>query len=185
MKREKLLNIPNLLTGLRMALIIAFVAVHFALPDRRSLAVSLLALGGLTDFLDGRIARRFHQVTWLGKLLDPLADKLMIVAVLVCLVDVGALPLWLVLLAIAKEGYMVTGGVLLYRRGIVIPSDLMGKIPTFLFVPGAFFLYPWHDVLGLTRAGRVLMILSISLSLLSAVHYTLVAVKKSNAAKMD
>ncbi len=185
MEREKLLNIPNVLTGLRILLIGIFLTMHFARPSARGLSMAIFILAGLTDFLDGFIARRCNQITWLGKLLDPLADKFMILSVLVCLMFSYIMPAWAVALIVVKELYMVTGASLLFKRDYVVCSDGIGKVSTFLFVPAAILLYPWHSVPWLYTLGGGLMSVSIVLSFAAAVHYTVDAVKKSRALKTD
>ena len=184
MERERLLNVPNALTVLRMALIIAFVSVHFGRPDRRDVAMGLFAVAGATDFLDGFIARRFHQITWLGKLLDPLADKLMILGALLCLMASQIVPAWLLGAMVLKELYMIAGAAVLFHHDCVASSDLLGKAATFLFVPAVVMVYPWHGIWALRMAGACLLYLSAGLSLAAAAHYTAWAVKKSRSFKM-
>lgn len=185
MERERLFNIPNVLTGLRIALILAFVAAHFGLPGKRQLALAFFIAAGLTDFLDGFIARKFNRVTWLGKLLDPLADKIMILGALACLMSAEIVPAWMMGLVIVKELYMVAGGTMLFRYDIVIASDWLGKISTFLFVPGAMMAYPWHESDMLRGTGMIILYVSIALSFAAAAHYTAFAVKKSHGLKTD
>lgn len=185
MKRERLFNIPNALTGLRIVLIIVFIMVHFARPDNRELAISIFLAAGLTDCLDGYIARRFHQITWLGKLFDPLADKVMIIGAFICLMADHTAPSWLMGIIILKELYMAVGGAVLFSRDIVISSDWIGKAATLLFVPAVFMIYPWHDYILLKNIGQAALYASVALSVVSAVHYTAFAVKKSRGMKTD
>lgn len=185
MERERLFNIPNVLTGLRIALILAFVAVHFGLPGDRRPALGIFIAAGFTDFLDGFIARKFNRVTWLGKLLDPLADKIMILGALACLMSAEIVPAWMMGLIIVKELYMVAGGTMLFKHDIVIASDWLGKISTFLFVPGVVLAYPWHDVQVFRNIGMAMLYISIIFSFAAAIHYTAFAVKKSHGLKTD
>lgn len=185
MKRERLLNIPNGITCLRICLICVFFVVHFAYPRLRRLSIGLFVAAGFTDFLDGAVARKLGQITWLGKLLDPLADKLMILSALICLMYSDVVPAWILGLVLIKEIYMIAGGTLLFRRQIVIASDLPGKAATFLFVPAVILIYPWHDVAMLRNVGRFVLYASLIMSGWAAVHYTLIAVKKSDRVKTD
>lgn len=162
-----------------------FLLVHFAYPLARRLSIGLFVAAGSTDFLDGLAARKLGQITWLGKLLDPLADKLMILSALICLMYSDVVPAWILGLVLVKEIYMVVGGTFLFRRQIVIASDLPGKIATFLFVPAVILIYPWHDVLVLRRTGMLILYASLFMSAWAAVHYTLIAVKKSDRVKTD
>lgn len=185
MERERLLNVPNVITCVRIGLMSMFFLVHFTRPDARGVSMALFMAAGATDFLDGLAARKLGQITWLGKLLDPLADKLMVLIALVCLMDLNAVPVWLLGIAVLKEMYMVAGGTFLFRRQVVIASDLSGKISTLLFVPAVVCIYPWHEVTALRSVGMVMLYASLFMSIYAAVHYTRVAVKKSITVKTD
>ena len=149
MKRETIWNVPNVLTMLRLLLVGVFIWMFLNEMYYAALAIFLLA--GVTDFLDGYIARKYNLVTSFGKLVDPLADKLMLIAVLVCLTTIGVAPWWLVLAVIAKELLMVAGGLFLYQKGVVVYAKWIGKVSTGLFtaaVSAAFFhqwVAPWDS----------------------------------------
>lgn len=185
MKRERLLNVPNLITGLRIILVLMFIAVHFTLPGKKNLAIAAFIAAGISDFLDGFLARRFHQITWLGQILDPFADKIMILGAFICLVASKVVPIWLVGLIILKELYMIIGGTMLLQKEIVIPADWMGKLSTFLFIIAVIMVYPWHEMILVRKAGMIELFSSAALSLFAAVHYTISAVKKSHEPKID
>lgn len=185
MERERILNIPNAITTIRIGLIGMYMAIHFIYPEQRKLSMACFALAGCTDFLDGMTARKLGQVTRFGKLLDPLADKMMTLSALVCLVTSKVIPIWLIVLAAIKEFYMVSGACLLLRRQTVIAADLPGKISTFLFVPAVILVYPWHGVSLLNTTGMYMLSISLSISAWAAVFYTYVAVKKSRSGKTD
>jgi cardiolipin synthase len=116
-------------------------------------ALFVFLLASLTDLLDGYLARRLNQITTFGQLCDPLADKLMLIAVLASLYWVGNIPLWLAIATIVKELTMIVAASLLYHEGGVIPANWLGKAATIAFLPAvlsAFFaayLAPWHIVL--------------------------------------
>lgn len=185
MERERLINIPNGITLGRMALTGGFMVVHFIHPQNRLLAAALFLLAGSTDFLDGMLARELGQVTWLGKMLDPLADKLLALAALICLVDLKALPVWLVGWVIVKEAYLMLGSMALLRRGIVVSSDFMGKLSTALFIPAVALIYPWHGERALAAVGEMMLYVSLIVSVSATVHYSWVAVKKSHGFKTN
>jgi len=140
-----------MLTMLRLLLIGVFIWLFLDKMHFAALAVFLLA--GITDFLDGYIARKYDLVTSFGKLVDPLADKLMLIAALVCLTTTGAAPWWLVVVVIAKELLMMVGSFLMYQKGVVVYAQWIGKISTGLFVAAvsaAFFhqwIAPWDSYL--------------------------------------
>lgn len=150
----KLLNVewkwtvPNALSLLRLALV-PVIAVTYLLseqyPELLYVALGALLLSGLTDSLDGIIARRFHQITDMGKLLDPLADKLTQVVVVVCLTVRYPQVLPLLIICVGKELCQAVGGLLLLRRGGEIRgAKWFGKVSTFLFygVMAAIVVFP-------------------------------------------
>ena len=177
-------NLPNLLTLLRILLAPAFLLAYFDTTDARPLLPMLIfLLAGLTDCLDGYIARRFNLITMLGKVLDPIADKLMTAVVLFSLVYSGVIP-WLVLAVIvAKELFMAWGAAKCLRRKVEVQADLYGKLATVTFYPAVMLAWPWHGVAWLSVAGRVLIYISCCMSIIAAVHYTIASVKKWNEMK--
>ena len=134
------LTIPNLLSLIRIALIPVF-AVLFV-NENYLWAVIVLAVSGLTDFFDGKIARKFNQISALGKLLDPIADKLsqMTIAVVFYLTFKNSVDetvkafSWIFLVFIIKEAVMVVGGAIMIAFGIKpVAAEMPGKIATFAF----------------------------------------------------
>jgi CDP-diacylglycerol---glycerol-3-phosphate 3-phosphatidyltransferase len=130
------MNLPNALTIARMFLVPLLVVVLLTeFEGRQILGVSkelvgaaIFGLASLTDWLDGYIARRRRQVTWLGQMLDPIADKLLTSAAFISLVQLDLAPAWMVALIIGRE-FAVTGlRSLAYTRGITIPASPLGKI---------------------------------------------------------
>lgn len=107
-------------------------ASYFLLADfggHRTWAVAFILVASFTDFLDGYLARRLHQVTDLGKIIDPLADKIGIGIVAVCLLLAGDIPLWYFVLVLARDLLIFCGGVYINRqKGIVPQSNMAGKI---------------------------------------------------------
>ncbi|AZT90250.1 CDP-diacylglycerol--glycerol-3-phosphate 3-phosphatidyltransferase [Caldicellulosiruptor changbaiensis] len=128
------MNLPNVLTILRFFLIPLFVLVFFSSVKYNYLiAIGVFLLSGLTDVLDGFIARRYNMVTEFGKLFDPLADKLMILTVLWCLAYKGYVPSIVFYIILFKELFMIVGSVILYGRiKIVVSANIYGKIATVL-----------------------------------------------------
>lgn len=146
------LNVPNALTALRFVLIGVFMYVFLVMKDEM-FALAVFALAALTDMLDGYIARKCDLVTDAGKLLDPLADKLMLLAALSCLVSVNAIPLFFLLIVALKEFAMIIGGIYLYRKKVVVYSKTLGKIATVMFNSGVVltllrqYVYPFNLIL--------------------------------------
>lgn len=129
------MNVPNALSILRLLMIPAFVLTLFSgSPNAYYIAAGIFLAAALTDILDGYIARRFDQITKLGRFLDPLADKLMKATAIVCLCVIGMIPVWVVVLLFVKELLMLCGGLLVYRRAGDFPaSNVFGKAAEFFF----------------------------------------------------
>ena len=130
---DDLLTIPNLLTLARLALIPVFLG--FLITGQDVLALITLVAGAVTDFLDGFLARRLHQVTRLGKLLDPVADRLTILSATIGLTYRHFLPLWLLLIVLARDVGMLGLGIVLARHEVSPPPvTWVGKAATFLLL---------------------------------------------------
>ena len=145
------MNLPNFLTLLRM-LMVPVVIILFT-QGKLNWALAFFLLAGLTDVLDGYLARRNHQITNFGKVMDPLADKLMLLTTLICLCVTGYIPLWVPIVIGVKECTMIAVASFLYSKDIVLPANIFGKLATVLFtfaVLLSFFsdhVAPWHTVL--------------------------------------
>jgi len=159
------MNLANILTFSRIVLIIPFVI--FLLQENFLAALSLFIVASITDFLDGYIARKFNMITGLGKFLDPLADKLLVISALICLI--GWVPAWAVIVIVSRE-FIVTGfrlAVVEKDNKAVIAADIWGKIKTaFTMVAICAILYiidllynPWMSIaVSLSRYDLTLII---------------------------
>ena len=177
-RRDKIVNIPNCLTLIRIALL-PVVVWRFRKGDSMgALIVYLLAM--LTDAVDGFIARRYNQVTALGKLLDPLADKLSLVTLIALFVADGQIPLWLLGIILLKEVAMVVGGAVALKRGIVVYALPIGKITTVAFITSIVVRF-----LGWRMTADVLLGVSVVLSMVALVWYSLDLMKKLKANDVD
>lgn len=140
------MNVPNLLSLFRLALVPVFAVVFFSQePNARYWAAGIYALAFATDIADGWIARHFHQITRLGRILDPLADKLMTFTVIICITAAGIIPIWAVVVFFFKEAAMGIGAASMYRKvEDVISSNWLGKASTgvFFVVCAALVLFP-------------------------------------------
>lgn len=123
------MNLPNALTTLRIFLVPVLVAVLLTRRGTGGLLVgtAIFGLAVLTDYLDGWLARRRNQVTRLGILLDPLADKLLTAAALLSLVELRVLPAWMVLIVIGRELAVTALRNIAAARGVLIPASALGK----------------------------------------------------------
>ena len=176
------LNIPNVLTIIRIVLIPVFIALYYR--GRPVLAFAVYVAACLTDAADGYLARKLNQVTPFGKLMDPLADKLMQLSMMLCLASTGHMPWWVLIVLLTKEIVMVTGGTLLLKkRDVVVMSNWSGKAATVLLILAIVAIFPWHGVEAVYRVGHVLLYVGLAVSLFSMVNYGLIYVKNGNARK--
>ena len=124
-------HIPNALTIVRFLLIPIIIIA--CVQNQYILAIVILTISGLTDVLDGTIARKFNLITDFGKLMDPLADKLTQVSLLTTLFIKGLIPIWILAIVVLKEFCMVSGASFLYGKELVVSSKWYGKLATVLF----------------------------------------------------
>ena len=129
------MNIPNVLTIIRLLLIPAFAYCFFStMKYGVRIAVVMFVLAGLTDILDGFIARKYNLVTRLGIVLDPLADKLMLLTVLVSITLRNQIPFWIIVTVAIKETLLMLGAITLFNdHDIVVPANRFGKLATVAF----------------------------------------------------
>lgn len=176
---QRVLTLPNAITAARLAAIPLFVWLLFGRDDRAAAAV-LLAVLGSTDWVDGFVARRYGQVTELGKVLDPFADRLLLgVAVVSILID-GSVPLIVAVLALVRESVVAVAALVLAAMGVRrIDVSLLGKASTFclmasfpLFLASASTL-SWADVAGVLA--WIVVVPGLVLSYVSAGAYVPVA----------
>ena len=163
------LNLPNVLTLLRiLAVPVVVVALLGETPNGDALAAGVFALAALTDGLDGYFARSRDAVTTFGKLMDPLADKLLIVAALVSLVSLHRLQAWVAMVIIARE-IAVTGlRAIAAERGVVIAASWMGKLKTVLQIAAVFALIAANPSPGWVDA---LVYLAVAATVISGADY--------------
>ena len=125
------LNTPNLLTVLRIFLVpVVVVALTEGIPNGDAIAATVFVLAALTDGLDGYIARSRQSVTTFGKVMDPLADKLLIAAALLALVSLNRVAAWVAMVIIAREFAVSALRMAAGQQGVVIPASRLGKLKT-------------------------------------------------------
>lgn len=163
------LNLPNALTLLRIVAVpVLVVALLDETPDGDLIAAAVFALAAVTDGLDGYIARRQQSITTFGKLMDPLADKLLVVAALISLVSLDRLAAWAAMVIIARE-IAVTGlRGLAAERGVVIAASWLGKLKTLLQVAAIFALIVFEPAPAWADA---LLYLAVAVTVISGADY--------------
>ena len=164
------MNLPNILTALRVAMIPVFVLTYDQVAPAVSLLIFLLA--SLTDCLDGYLARKWNQITAFGKLFDPLADKLLLLAVLFCIARSGLIPWWVLIVVAVKELLMMAGSVWMLKKNVVVSANLLGKAATVAFILALTFVFPWHPMGWLTKLGDVLLYVAVALSVAAFFVYS-------------
>lgn len=183
MNKKIFFTIPNILTLIRIALIPLLVYVFFNYYDELPYLPALIyAASAFTDLLDGFIAKNFNMVSDVGKVLDPLADKLFINTMLLCFVIKGGglIVTLLLIINVIKELYMVFCGILLYRRKFVVSSKFIGKAAAFVLNVGllVYFFIPYAQQ-TLTIIAESLLVLGLLLSLAAAVFYTVTVYRQT------
>ncbi len=178
------MNLPNSLTTARILLVPPLVGVLLGSdsPTREVLGFVVFAVAAATDYLDGYLARRRSQVTAVGQLLDPVADKLLISAAFISLVELDLVPAWMVIVIVARE-FAVTGlRSAASRRGLTISASRLGKYKMVsqvacvgcLIVANRFseiHLWPFPPSWTLYRAGQLLLWVVVFLAVISMIHY--------------
>lgn len=154
---DRVLTVPNLLSGIRLLTIPLFVWLALV-PQDDGAAALVLALGGITDFLDGMLARRWNQISRLGQLLDPIADRLSTLAVLIVFLVRGVVPWWFVVVLIGRDMVLAVHLGRLKRRGVTgLPVNFVGKAATFnLMMSFPLLLWGATAVAGPALAARAL-----------------------------
>jgi len=173
--RRILMNIPNLLSLFRILIIPVFVFFYFS--DNILPALIVIFISALTDILDGIIARNFNAITDLGKLLDPLADKLTQATVLICMTITYHQMLPLSIAVVLKESLMTLGAaIILKQKKPPVAAQWFGKLATAFFYASMLVLLVFGDLLGILPgyAVNIIVIASLALTLFSFVRYAVV-----------
>lgn len=127
------MNLPNLLTSLRIVSIPVLVIVLFTQFEGKELVAFIIFLvAALTDMVDGFLARRREQITIIGQILDPIADKLLVASAFICLVELGAVQAWMVVIILGREIAITGFRAIASSKRIYIPSSRLGKIKMIL-----------------------------------------------------
>lgn len=181
---KKQITVPNGLSILRLAMIPVMAYYILNMEDKRLTGFILFLVIWMTDALDGFIARTFNQVSELGKVLDPLVDKIFQITTGICLFMVNRMPLWVPLIMVLKEALLILGGAILFRKhDVVVGAQWFGKLTTIVLVAAFSFamLAPEH----LTHWIPYLFIIPVSMSVLSLLSYTRYYLQSSKRAESN
>ncbi len=165
-------NLPTILTLSRIVLIPFFVVSVYHHPY---LGAAVFGIASITDFLDGYLARRSGQITKFGIIMDPIADKFLVISALIVLVDMERLSAWIAIVLIVREFLVTALRVVALSRDIVIPAETGGKLKTSFQIAAIFCLILMGSIFGvdLYDIGLVLIWISLVLAVISGVNYTL------------
>ncbi|MEN6349042.1 MAG: CDP-diacylglycerol--glycerol-3-phosphate 3-phosphatidyltransferase [Syntrophomonas sp.] len=168
------MNLPNSLTLIRIILIPVFVIFLFIrIPYGDYIAAGIFILATLTDSLDGYLARKWKQVTKLGIILDPIADKLLITAALIILVELGRISGWIAIVILGRE-FAVSGlRIVKAEEGIIIPASKMGKIKTISQIVAVILIILQKAYISYTSLplGQWAMYIAVIITLASGIEY--------------
>ena len=168
------MNLPNKLTIFRVILIPFFVVFLLLDPSNhtyRSIADAIFIIASLTDMLDGKIARKYNLVTNFGKFMDPLADKLLVSAAMICLIATGQLAAWIVIVIISRE-FIISGFRLIASdNGIVIAASYWGKFKTVFQMLMIIVLIANIQMPFFTVLGTILIYVALVLTIVSLIDY--------------
>ena len=166
------MNLPNKLTLFRVFLIqvfVVFMLVSVTGPYDKWIALAIYVIACLTDMLDGKIARKYNLITDFGKFMDPLADKLLVCSAMICLIELGRLPAWIVIVIISRE-FIISGFRLVAAdNGVVIAASWWGKFKTVFQM--AMTILMIADIEALRPVTRIVMWIALILTVVSLIDY--------------
>ncbi len=173
------LNLPNLLTVARIMLVpVLVVALLGNTPAGDVLAAVVFALASLTDFVDGYLARSRAEVTTFGKLMDPLADKLLVVGALLCLVSLQRLEAWVAMVIIARELAVTVLRAGAAQQGVVIAASPLGKLKTAFQIAAILAVIAVH---GSPLGVSLLVYVTAAITVLSGLDYFRRAIRQGSS----
>ena len=168
------MNLPNKLTMFRVILIpffVFFLLAPYFEGYGNYVAVAIFIVASLTDLLDGKIARKYNLVTNFGKFMDPLADKLLVCSAMICLIELGLLPAWIVIIIIARQ-FIISGFRLIASdNGVVIAASYWGKFKTTFQMLMVIVLLLNFDIPAFKILGTVLIWIATILTVVSLIDY--------------
>ena len=168
------MNLPNKLTTFRVILIpffVFFLLAPYFEGYGNYIALVIFIVASLTDFLDGKIARKYNLVTNFGKFMDPLADKLLVCSAMICMIELGRLPAWFVIIIIGRE-FIISGFRLIAaENGIVIAANYWGKFKTVSQMIMIILLILHFDLSVFVILEQIFIWLSLALTVISLMTY--------------
>lgn len=181
-KKGNIWNVPNVLTMIRLLLIPVYWVLF--MQGKRHAALMVFLIASITDLLDGRIARKYNLITDLGKLMDPLADKLMVISVMLSLAMYNVIPWAALIILVAKEIIMVIGGMILLHMGVVVYSEMVGKAAQALMVASLILSFFADEFFAMGCPVHLIVLwCAVALTLCALTFYTRRAIQRYRAVK--
>ena len=170
------MNLPNKLTLMRVIMVpflVLFLLTGWGGEANRYICFTIFAVASITDWFDGKIARKHNLITDFGKFMDPLADKLLVCSAMICMIDLGRLPSWFVVIVIARE-FIISGFRLIAaEKGVVIAANYWGKFKTASSMIMIILLILDIQVPAVQVITQVFVWVSLALTVISLVTYIL------------
>jgi len=166
------MTLPNKLSIIRIFLVpilVTLLLTKYCMP----LALFIFLLAALTDWLDGYIARKSKQITTLGKLLDPMADKLLVCSALISLVEIALAPAWIVVVIVCREIAITGLRSVAASKGVVIAAAKLGKYKTISEILAVSFLILNNPYLNKFFIGKILLWIAMALAVISGIEYVI------------
>ncbi len=168
------MNTPNKLTVARMIMVpflVVFLLTGWGGEANRYISLLIFVAASITDWLDGYLARKNHLVTNFGKFMDPLADKLLVCSAMICMIEIGRLPAWFVIIIIGRE-FIISGFRLIAaENGIVIAANYWGKFKTVSQMIMIILLILHFDLSVFVILEQIFIWLSLALTVISLMTY--------------
>ena len=170
------MNLPNKLTLMRVIMVpflVLFLLTGWGGEANRYICFAIFAVASITDWFDGKIARKYNLITDFGKFMDPLADKLLVCSAMICMIDLGRLPSWFVVIVIARE-FIISGFRLIAaEKGVVIAANYWGKFKTASSMIMIILLILDIQVPAVRVITQIFVWVSLALTVISLVTYIL------------
>ena len=175
-------TVPNVLTIIRLLLVGVFLYLFLGAKDYVA-AVVVYCVAAATDVVDGYIARRFNQISDFGKVMDPLADKLMLISALLCLTVSGWIPPVFLILVLIRDAALILGAAFLFKRHVVVYARIWGKLSTLFFNLGIVLAFLKNFVPEISPFDIVSLCLAVAFAVPAMVQYGTTFLKSRRALK--
>ena len=166
------MNTPNKLTVARMILVpflVLFMLTDLGGEANRYIALAIFVVASVTDWFDGKLARKYNLVTNFGKFMDPLADKLLVCSAMICFIELEKLPAWFVIIIIGRE-FIISGFRLVAAdNGVVIAASYWGKFKTTFQMAAVILMI--FNIPALTLVTNIVVVIAVALTIISLVDY--------------